>query len=472
MKKQGNNIQTGDISKQQVLPKSLSKRLKVAYALGQYGWSLIIGLINIWLVWFYNPPAGEAGALSVHLIPQNRFWGFLTVIGLITMAGRLLDAVTDPLIATMSDRSEHKKGRRISFMQKGAIPFAVVTALVFFAPTQYVSTLNVVWLTVTLLLSFVFYTVYVTPYFALVSEFGHTSKEKLDLATYISATWFLGYATASFASSVWGIFEGMGMEKLWAIRLTMVIFAGIGLLFMMIPVMLIDEKTYSSSKPSAETVKEAFKATLSNKNFRIFAFSDLFYWFAVTVFQTGTVYYITVLIGLDDSWTGIVVPAIGVLSFLFYPIVNLTAKRIGKKKMLIGAFVAYSVVFLYSSLLGTYDLASEPQVYIFILMTGLPMAILGILPNAMIADVADYDEKRTGVARQAMFFGTRTFMSKMGQMLAMLVFGWIITYGNSAEHPIGIRMTAVIAAVACLVGMVVLLFYNEKEVLKGIESDD
>lgn len=100
------------------------------------------------------------------------------------------------------------------------------------------------------------------------------------------------------------------------------------------------------------------------------------------------------------------------------------------------------------------------------------MAILGILPNAMIADVADYDAKKTGVSRQAMFFGARTFMSKLGQMLAMLIFGWVITYGNSAANPIGVRLSAVIAAVACFGGMLVLLFYNEKEVLEGIKPSD
>jgi GPH family glycoside/pentoside/hexuronide:cation symporter len=446
-------------------PLSLPFKLKVAYALGQFGWSLILGLINIWLVWFYNPPQGETGALSVLFIPQNRFWGFLTVIGIITMIGRLIDAVTDPWIATLSDQSNNPKGRRISFMAKGTIPFGIFTFLAFCTPLRSISMINVIWLGATLILSFVFYTIYVTPYFALVSEFGHTDKEKLDLSTYISATWFLGYAVASLAAYIWPVFENMGFDKVNAIRMTIGILVGVGILFMFVPVFFIDERKYSRSTPSKESVISSMKATFENRDFRVFVLSDLVYWFAVTMFSTGTVYYVTVLVGLPETWAATTSILTGVVSFLCYPIVNITAKKIGKKSLLSFAFVVYSLVFVYTGFLGKFSWEAETQVYLFALLAGLPMAILGILPNAIIADVAEYDAKKTGTNREAMFFGARTFMSKMGQMLAMLVFNGVIMLGKSAENPVGIRMTAFIAAITCLVGMIVFLMYNEKKIL-------
>lgn len=444
---------------------SLPFKLKVAYALGQFGWSLILGLVNIWLVWFYNPPQGEAGAVSILFIPQNRFLGFLTVIGIITMIGRLIDAVTDPWIATLSDRSNHPKGRRISFMAKGTIPFGIFTLLAFCTPLRSVSMINVLWLAVTLLLSYVFYTVYVTPYFALVSEFGHTDKEKLDLSTYISATWFLGYAVASVAAYIWPVFENMGFDKVNSIRMTIGILVAIGVMFMFIPVVFIDEKKYSKGTPSNESTISSMKATFKNREFRVFVLSDLVYWFAVTMFSTGIVYYVTVLVGLPETWAATTSILTGVFSFLCYPVVNLVAKKIGKKSLLSIAFVIYSFVFIYTGFLGKFPWAAETQIYIFALLAGLPMAILGILPNAIIADVAEYDAHHTGTNREAMFFGARTFMSKVGQMLAMLIFNGVIMLGKSAENPIGIRMTAFIAAVTCLVGMFVFLLYNEKKIL-------
>ena len=87
----------------------LSKQ--IAYALGQFGWSLLSGIIGSYLI-FYYIPTKESGIMTV--IPQVAFLGFLTIIGLITMIGRLFDAVTDPWIATLSDRSKSKKGRPMS----------------------------------------------------------------------------------------------------------------------------------------------------------------------------------------------------------------------------------------------------------------------------------------------------------------------------------------------------------------------
>jgi GPH family glycoside/pentoside/hexuronide:cation symporter len=460
-------MNTNNLSK---APQSLPKKLKVTYALGQFGWSLILGLVNVWLVWFYNPPEGDVGALNILFIPQVRFLGFLTIIGLITMLSRLMDAVTDPWIATLSDRSNHPKGRRISFMRIGAAPFALLTILAFLPPFAPGSYLNALWLGVTLIASYVFYTMYVTPYFALVSELGQSPKERLDLSTYISATWFLGYVTASGASVVWGTFTTMGMEKLTAIRVTIAIFAAIGLFFMLLPVFTIDEKKYSRSNPSTDKVIDSIKATFRNREFRIFVYSDLVYWISVTMFATGTVYYVTVLAGLPDTWTFTVTAAIGVLSFLFYVPVNLIAKKIGKKRLLVFAFFAYSIVFIYTGFLGKLPLASTTQVFILIILTGLPMAILGILPNAMIADIAEYDAINTHVNREAMFFGARTFMSKLGQMIAMLLFNGLITFGKSTTNDVGIRMSAYVAGITCIGGMLILLLYNEHKILQTLKN--
>jgi len=105
----------------------LPTKIKVSYALGQLGWSILSGIIHVWLVWFYNPPKNVN---IPELIPRGAVCGFLTVIGLITMLGRFGDAITDPWIASLSDRSKNPKGRRIPFMAKAAIPFTLLTVIV------------------------------------------------------------------------------------------------------------------------------------------------------------------------------------------------------------------------------------------------------------------------------------------------------------------------------------------------------
>ncbi|MBN2875436.1 MAG: MFS transporter, partial [Spirochaetales bacterium] len=92
---------------------------KWMYALGQFGWSLASFAVGSKLVYFYLPPPGiEFGPFIVqeNVVPLIRsgtsvLFG-LTVIGLVFALGRLFDAITDPLIAGLSDRSRSKFGKR------------------------------------------------------------------------------------------------------------------------------------------------------------------------------------------------------------------------------------------------------------------------------------------------------------------------------------------------------------------------
>lgn len=444
----------------------LSKQ--IAYALGQFGWSLLSGIIASYLIYYYIPTK-ESG-ISI-FIPQLVFAGFVTIIGAITMLGRLFDAVTDPWIATLSDRSKSKKGRRISFMQKAAVPFALTTVLVFWSPVNGESMINAIFLTVMLLLFYLFLTMYVTPFFALLSELGHTPEERLNLSTYISVTWFLGAAVASQAPVLWNVFQGLGYDIVTSMRIALSILSLIGLIFLLIPVFAIDEKRYCESVPSELKMIDSMKATFRNKEFRTFVFSDLVYWIAVTIFQSSLLYYITILLKLPDTMFGVLFMGLGVGSFLFYVPINLIAKKMGKKKLLIIAFSLFVIVFIFGSLLGKFPMSSTIQAYLLVAMASLPMAIFGILPNVVVADIAEYDARKTGIRREGMFFGTRTFMSKIGQMFSMLILSGLLLSTGDVSNELSIRLTAVCAAVFCAIGLIILLMYNEKKILDGITDE-
>jgi len=442
----------------------LSKQ--IAYALGQFGWSLLSGLIGSYLI-FYYIPTQESG-ISI-FIPQVTFFGFISIIGAITMFGRFWDAITDPWIATLSDRSKSKKGRRISFMRNSAIPVAISTVMVFWSPFPGESVWNAVFLIVSITLYYLFITMYVTPFFALLSELGHTPQERLNLSTLISVTWFLGAAVASQAPALWNIFISNGTSPDDAVRIAIAILSAIAMVFMMIPVLTIDEKRYCESVPSEMKMIESIKATFANREFTVFALSDLVYWVAVTMFQSSLLYYITVLLDLPDTMFGTLFILLGVGSFLFYVPVNLLAKKVGKKKLLLGAFGMFVLVYIAGSFMGMMPISTTLQAYLLVALASIPMAVFGILPNAVIADIAEYDAKRTGVRREGMFFGTRTFMSKIGQMFSMLILSALLLYEVNGSNELGIRLTAVFAAVFCLAGLITLLFYNEKKILEGLK---
>jgi GPH family glycoside/pentoside/hexuronide:cation symporter len=440
---------------------------QIAYSMGQFGWSLLSGIVATYLIFYYIPTNISGIPVS---IPQIQFFGFLTIIGLIMMLGRLFDAITDPWIATLSDRSTAKKGRRISFMQRAAIPFAFFTVAVFYHPVVSESWINVVFLTVNLLLFYLFLTMYVTPFIALLSELGHNPKERLNLSTYISVTWFLGFAVASQAPTLWGILENNGLDKVWAMRVAFSVLALIGLLFLFIPVIFIDEKRYCLSEPSNVKMLDSIKATFKNKFFTIFVISDLVYWVAITVFQSALIYYVTILLSLPEDTTGTLLVLLGLGSFIFYLPVNLISQKFGKKSLLMFAFVMFIATYVFGAFLGTLPFVTMGQAYVLVGLGMFPMAVFGILPNAVVADIAEYDAIKTGVRREAMFFGTRTFMSKMGQMISMLVISSLLLIERNGSNEIGIRLTAVAAAIFCLFGLIMLLFYDEKKVLEVITS--
>lgn len=434
-------------------------KIKVSYALGQLGWSILSGIIQVWLVWFYNPPSNVDIPV---MIPRASILGFLSIIGLITMAGRFIDGITDPWIASLSDRSKNPLGRRIPFMKKAILPFTLLTVLVFFMPFQSVSVLNIIWLTISLLLYYFFYTLYVAPYFALTSELGYTEKDRLDLSTYIALTWFIGYIIASAASFVWPLFQNIGFSLVDSIRISLAILAFIGMIFMLIPVLMIDERKYVQVKPAPSNFIEALKSTFRNRNFVIFEIFFLAYGIAITIFQTGNVYYVTVLLGFNETWVTIITAVTGILAFTLYPAVNILTPKIGKKKLCFFAMIMLILAYLYCTFLGLFPFAPIIQAFIFVFMAGLGFAIFGILPNAIVADIAKNDGDRTGEYKEGMFFSVQTFMNKLGQMIAMVVFSSILLLGKDPGEDLGIRLTGIIAASIGFVALMIFTKFNEE----------
>ena len=124
---------------------SLPLSKQIYYAIGQLGWATLSNIIGLQLVFFYIPPA-DAGLPT--FITQATFLLVLNAIVLIAASGRVLDAITDPLIASWSDRSTSPRGKRMSFMRLGAIPAALFCFLMLVPISQQQSAINIVWLVI------------------------------------------------------------------------------------------------------------------------------------------------------------------------------------------------------------------------------------------------------------------------------------------------------------------------------------
>ena len=455
--------------------KSLTRGKIWAFAIGQFGWSLLSGIISNWMVYIYQPDYEGAE----FFIPQTRVvFGIFTIIGAITAFGRVFDAITDPWIASLSDRCRNKAGRRIPFLKWASLPLAISTVLVFCAPVRGISWVNTLWLLIFIACYYLAITAYCTPYNALISELGHTQKDRMAISTSISFTFIVGTAISMQAASVWGIFISNGMERMTAIRLTFIIFALIALVCLLVPPLMIKEKDYVNTRPSEAGAGASLVKTFKNPDFRVFVASDVLYFVALTMFQTGLTFFVTSLLGLDESVSGLLFVLMTALSLIYYLPINKLVPKFGKKKMVLFAFCMFSVVYLYAAFLGKFiPIPAMIQGYILVFIAAIPMAIFGILPQVMVADVAEADAKTTGENREGMFFAARTFAFKLGQSVSMLVFTSLATIGkNPVTHVSdgsGYRIIAVTACVLCAAGGIILRFFNEKKIngILGVKNN-
>jgi len=221
---------------------------------------------------------------------------------------------------------------------------------------------------------------------------------------------------------------------------------------------------------SEEGIFQSGKTAVGNKKFLTFTLSGLAYWVSVTTISSGLIYYVTILLQQPKETASFLQLMMFGLSFLFYVPTNLIAKRVSKKRLLIFAFSAFLITFTFTFLLGKMPMTHETQGYILAFLAAIPLAIFGILPNAMVADIAEADGLTTGNFKAGIFFGARTFMSKMGQSVAGILFPSLLLLGRSIENDIGVRLTALVAIVFLIGGLVLLLSYNEREINRTLST--
>lgn len=438
---------------------------QVAYAFGMMGWGIMINLISVILVYMYVPPASSG---LPALITQVTIFGFFNVIAIITSSGRLIDAIYDPFIAQFSDQSKNPKGRRIPLMKWTILPSLIFCVLVFYPLQQEESTINIVWLVITLVLFYVSTTTYIIPYNALLPELAHTSEAKVRLATWQSAGYVVGIGVASNAFNLTDVLQHTGAieTRLAALQITVVILASLGAICMLIPVLAIDETKYGLKKPHAVPMRQALRETLTNKNFLLFIVADFSYFIGVTIITSGLLYFVTVLLQLHESIGNKLMITMVLVSFLFYPVTNFLAKRIGKKIIVVVSLFLLSGIFLGIYFLGRPNIDPTVQIYTLIALAAIPLASLNILPNAILAEIIEKDIEDTGENKEAIFFAVRYFFVKIAQTVGIALFAMFLIYGKDVGNDFGIRMNGLLGFVLCVIAGLVFTRFKEKVVQK------
>jgi len=164
---------------------------RLLYSLGTFGSSLLQQTVLLWVFYFYAPPPSQE--LPMRVTPA--------LLGLAMGAGRLVDALIDPLVAHWSDGYRGPRGRRRPFILIGAPLMAVAFALLWRPPDVTVTTTNFLYLTLLLGLFFLLFTVVLNPYMALLPEITEPGRDRITTVAWQTVFNLAGTAIAFVASA-------------------------------------------------------------------------------------------------------------------------------------------------------------------------------------------------------------------------------------------------------------------------------
>ncbi len=457
------------------MTKTLPKSKMLRYCLADIAKGLFNGMIGNYLLYFFQPTVKSG--LPV-LLPDNKFLGFITIMALITGLGRIVDAVTDPLVASLSDKCTHPAGRRMPFLRYAAIPYALSVLLIFYAPFKQGSPANAVWVCIFLVTYYTAYTFYFIPKNALVPEIIPDAKARVGYYG-ISTAFFMGSSSFMYAATLFvNMLKNAGLSPLWAWRTIFTLFALIGVTCLLLSAYAFDEKEYVTAnvKPT-ETLLLSCAKVLRNRNFLLFAGGDLFSGVSMAFFQTAMLYYITMLLNVPESQSFLVMlSAIGVALCLF-PFIIKISRKYNKKTPLVAASVVFTFVFafiFFADKIAAFFVGYELPLGLALgIVVSFPFACINILPQSILSDIIQQDSLESGVNREGIFSATKTFIEKCASAAAMIVVSSVLAIGaapGESVSQLGVKLTGIFAGVFSLLSLIFFMLYNDKKVTAYIEA--
>ena len=457
------------------MTKVLPKRKMYRYCLADIAKGLFTGMISNYLLYFFQPT--EKSGLP-NLLPDNRLLGFITIMALITAIGKVVDAVTDPVVASLSDKCTHKAGRRMPFLRYAALPYALSVLLIFYAPFKAGSVANAVWVGFFLIVYYTAYTFYFIPRNALVPEIIPDTKVRVGYYG-ISTAFFMGSSSFMYAATLFvDTLKKAGLTPIGAWRTVFTVFAVIGITCLLLSATAFNEKDYveENTKPK-ESILKSFALVFRNKNFVVFTAGDLFSGVSMAFFQSAMLYYITMLLNVPESQSFLVMLTAIVVAICLFPLIIKLSRKYNKKTPLVAASVVFTIVFgiiYFGDKLAALAPGNELIVGLIVgVIVAFPFAAINILPQSIISDIIQLDSVENGVNREGIFSAVKTFIEKVASAIAMMGVSSILAIGAGAGESVsllGVKLTGVCAGVFSLLSLVFFILYNDKKVIATIEK--
>lgn len=420
------------------------------YALSYLGIAVLTQTTVKWYQYYYAPPEANQYGLGA-LIP-------IGLIGVAMVIARIFDGLADPVVAYYSDKARHPLGRRIPFILYGSVPLALIFILLWFPPVQGESVVNLIYLTVMLSLFFIFFTVVVAPYLALIGELTKTKQERIRVTTMQGVTQVIGVMIAEAGSGA--LITAYGFKPMGIV---------LGLLslatLLLTPLFVREEKVEAEATPSV-SLTASVMMTLRDRNFLLYLTSYLTVWFGINTLTVAMPYITEILLKRSAEVSGYLIAAAFVLALLVSPLLPKVTDRFSKKQVMMATSLFFGLILTATGLFGT--VIPFAVAAVLVVLAGIPLAAIFVIPNAMVADLAEVDARRTGTRREGMYFGAQGLIMKVvigfSSFLTPLIFQ---TFGYSASRPLGLQLVGPMAGLTVLVGTFILRGYALEEERQG-----
>ena len=454
---------------------------KIGYGFGDMSSSMFWKLFSYFLPFFYS----------------NVFGLSLADAGVLMLVTRIWDAVSDPMMGIIADRTKTRWGKYRPYLLFFALPFAVCGILLFTTPENG----KTLWAYVTYILMMTVYTGINVPYGSLLNVMTADSDEKSVLSSY---RMFFAYGGSFIALFAWeplcnmfdkarvaaenatgGLASISTSPEAW--QKAMIVIASCCFVFFILSFLLTKEHVKSESTVS---VGQDLKLLLKNKPWWILIGAALASNLFNTVRGTTVAYffadYILKCVELAPQWAFLVSASIflsiGEIANMVGVVLAVPmSKHLGKKSTYIismAALIGLSIAFFFlPATAGGYWAMLALQIVIST-FTG----VVSPLVWSMYADVADYSELKDGTASTGLIFSSASMAQKFGGafggsavMWLLAAFGYSTVAGavqtETAILGLRILMSWVPALVAALSILVVWFYPLTKKKMEGVQAD-
>jgi glycoside/pentoside/hexuronide:cation symporter, GPH family len=420
-------------------------REKIGYAVGDLACNLVFQTISIFLLFFYTDIFGISAAAASTLFLVARLW----------------DAINDPIMGSIVDKTHTRWGKFRPYLLFGAFPFALFGILCFSTP-DFSATGKLIYAYVTYIALGMIYTVVNVPYGALTSAITQDPKERTSLSS-IRMLFALagGLAVSMGIPSLSRLFGGDDVAK--GYQMSMGLFSIIAMLLLLVTFATTKERYSSTSSPKtslAETIK------MLKDNRPLLILSGIF----IVIFGNNTIsgavgIYFFRYVLQDAALFGLYMTVSLLVMMVGLLIIPLLLKKLTKKQILyLGLSIA---LFKHLSCLST----SLPIIFTGNVIGSIGFGFVIGLLWGLVPDTIEYGEYTRGVRAEGMIYAIIGFAFKVGMALGGLVPGFVLQASGyvpdavqSTSAIMGIRtLMAVVPVALLLVAIFGLRFYTLDE---------